>query len=215
MGFSVVFTLQRLAVCVLGAILGLIVGAMPGIGSLAGCALLLPLTYKFEPKAAIIMLGALYYSNMYGGAFSAILLNVPGDSPAVMTTLPVVAIDDAMVNAAVRLGSRVGLLATAESTLGPSRSALEAAAKAIGKEMDIQVLCDPEAIRALKAGDRDDHDARVLKLAEKLTDRDVIVLAQASMAHMEGPVAAHTGLPTLSSVDRCVAQVRAILEEAK
>ena len=87
MGFGTVFTLQRLAVCFLGAILGLIVGAMPGIGSLAGCALLLPLTYKFEPTAAIIMLGALYYSNMYGGAFSAILLNIPGDSPAVMTTL--------------------------------------------------------------------------------------------------------------------------------
>ena len=87
MGFGTVFTLERLAVCGLGAILGLIVGAMPGIGSLAGCALLLPLTYKFEPTAAIIMLGALYYSNMYGGAFSAILLNVPGDSPAVMTTL--------------------------------------------------------------------------------------------------------------------------------
>ena len=65
----------------LGAILGLIVGAMPGLGSLAGVALLLPLTYKFEPTTAIIMLGALYYSNMYGGAFSAILLNIPGDSP--------------------------------------------------------------------------------------------------------------------------------------
>lgn len=87
MGFGTVFTPLRLAVCMLGAVLGLIVGAMPGIGSLAGCALLLPLTYKFEPTAAIIMLGALYYSNMYGGAFSAILLNVPGDSPAVMTTL--------------------------------------------------------------------------------------------------------------------------------
>ena len=84
-GFGVVFTLQNLGVCLLGAILGLIVGAMPGIGSLAGVALLLPLTYKFEPTAAIIMLGALYYSNMYGGAFSAILLNIPGDSPAVMT----------------------------------------------------------------------------------------------------------------------------------
>ena len=84
-GFQVVFTLQNLGVCMLGAILGLVVGAMPGIGSLAGCALLLPLTYKFEPTAAIIMLGALYYSNMYGGAFSAILLNIPGDSPAVMT----------------------------------------------------------------------------------------------------------------------------------
>lgn len=84
-GFGVVFTLENLGVCLLGAILGLVVGAMPGIGSLAGCALLLPLTYKFEPTAAIIMLGALYYSNMYGGAFSAILLNIPGDSPAVMT----------------------------------------------------------------------------------------------------------------------------------
>ena len=86
-GFATVFSLENLGVCLLGSILGLIVGAMPGIGSLAGCALLLPLTYKFDPTAAIIMLGALYYSNMYGGAFSAILLNVPGDSPAVMTVL--------------------------------------------------------------------------------------------------------------------------------
>ena len=86
-GFGTVFSLENLGVCLLGSILGLIVGAMPGIGSLAGCALLLPLTYKFNPTAAIIMLGALYYSNMYGGAFSAILLNIPGDSPAVMTVL--------------------------------------------------------------------------------------------------------------------------------
>lgn len=87
MGFGTVFSPENLGVCLLGSVLGLIVGAMPGIGSLAGCALLLPLTYKFDPTAAIIMLGALYYSNMYGGAFSAILLNVPGDSPAVMTVL--------------------------------------------------------------------------------------------------------------------------------
>ena len=84
-GFQTVFTFENVGVCLLGAILGLVVGAMPGIGSLAGVALLLPLTYKFDPTAAIIMLGALYYSNMYGGAFSAILLNIPGDSPAVMT----------------------------------------------------------------------------------------------------------------------------------
>ena len=87
MGFSVVLTLENVFVTMLGAILGLIVGAMPGIGSLAGVALLLPLTYKFNPTTAIIMLGSLYYANMYGGAFSAILLNIPGDSPAVMTAL--------------------------------------------------------------------------------------------------------------------------------
>jgi len=86
-GFATVFTVQNVLACLLGAVLGLIVGAMPGIGSLAGVALLLPLTYKFNPTTAIIMLGALYYANMYGGAFSAILLNIPGDSPAVMTAL--------------------------------------------------------------------------------------------------------------------------------
>ncbi len=86
-GFISVLTLQNVLVTMLGAVLGLLVGAMPGIGSLAGVALLLPLTYKFNPTTAIIMLGALYYSNMYGGSFSAILLNIPGDSPAVMTAI--------------------------------------------------------------------------------------------------------------------------------
>lgn len=86
-GFSVVLDPQNLGACCLGAVLGLIVGAMPGLGSLAGVALLLPLTYKFNPTTAIIMLGALYYSNMYGGSFSAILLNIPGDSPAITTAL--------------------------------------------------------------------------------------------------------------------------------
>lgn len=86
-GFAGILTVQNLSVSLLGAILGLIVGAMPGIGSLAGVALLLPLTYRFNPTTAIIMLGSLYYANMFGGAFSAILLNIPGDSPAVMTAL--------------------------------------------------------------------------------------------------------------------------------
>ncbi len=86
-GFKVVLTPGNIGACLLGAVLGLVVGAMPGIGSLAGCALLLPLTYKFNPTTAIIMLGALYYSNMYGGSFSAILLNIPGDSPAITTAL--------------------------------------------------------------------------------------------------------------------------------
>ena len=86
-GFAVALSVENIGAALLGAVLGLIVGAMPGIGSLAGCALLLPLTYKFNPTTAIIMLGALYYANMYGGSFSAILLNIPGDSPAITTAL--------------------------------------------------------------------------------------------------------------------------------
>ena len=86
-GFGVALSVENIGAAALGAVLGIIVGAMPGIGSLAGVALLLPLTYKFNPTTAIIMLGALYYSNMFGGAYSAILINIPGDGPAVMTSL--------------------------------------------------------------------------------------------------------------------------------
>jgi len=68
-GFKIVFTINNIAVAALGVILGLLVGALPGIGSLAGVALLLPITYGMNPTTAIIMLGALYYSNMFGGAY--------------------------------------------------------------------------------------------------------------------------------------------------
>ncbi len=86
-GFAVALTMQNILAAIAGSLLGLLVGAMPGIGSLAGVALLLPLTFKFEPSTAIIMLGSLYYANMFGGAFSSILINIPGDGPAIMTTL--------------------------------------------------------------------------------------------------------------------------------
>lgn len=126
--------------------------------------------------------------------------------------VPVVTIDGAMVSQAVSLGARIGLLATANSTVKPSRSALEAAATDAGKAVDIQVVCNEEAIRALKAGDKETHDKLVLEMAERLQGRDVIVLAQASMAHMEQAVAERTGLPTLSSPRRCVEEIRKIME---
>ena len=129
--------------------------------------------------------------------------------------VPVVAIDDAMVREAVATGTRVGLLATANSTVEPSRSALYAAAADAGKKIDVQLVCNEDAIRALKAGDPKTHDALVLEMADQLRDRDVIVLARASMAHMERAVAEHTGLLTLSSPARCVKQIRTILEGLK
>jgi putative tricarboxylic transport membrane protein len=86
-GFATALSLQNFAAAAFGAFLGILVGAMPGIGSLAGVALLLPLTFKFNPTTGIIMLSALYYANMYGGAYSSILINIPGDTPAVMTGL--------------------------------------------------------------------------------------------------------------------------------
>ena len=86
-GFASSLTPTNILMTAGGGILGIQVGAMPGIGSLLGCALLLPLTFKMNPTTAIIMLAAIYYGNMYGGAYSAILLNIPGDSPAITTAL--------------------------------------------------------------------------------------------------------------------------------
>lgn len=86
-GLAVALTPVNLLAALAGALMGIVVGAMPGIGSLAGCSLLLPLTFHMNPTTGIIMLAGVYYGNMYGGAFSAILLNIPGDAPAVMTAI--------------------------------------------------------------------------------------------------------------------------------
>lgn len=86
-GFGKALTPENLLFVAIGGFLGIIVGAMPGLGSVAGTALLLPMTFKMNPTTAIITLAALYYGSMFGGAISAILLNIPGDAPAIMTAL--------------------------------------------------------------------------------------------------------------------------------
>ena len=86
-GFATAVTFENMLATLAGCIMGIIVGAMPGIGSLAGCSLLLPLTFHMNPTTGIIMLAGIYYGNMFGGALSAILLNIPGAAPAVMTAL--------------------------------------------------------------------------------------------------------------------------------
>ena len=69
----------------IGCLLGLLVGAMPGLGSVNGVAILLPITFLVPPTAAIIFLAAIYYGAMYGGAISSITLGIPGASTAVAT----------------------------------------------------------------------------------------------------------------------------------
>ena len=127
--------------------------------------------------------------------------------------VPVVAIDDAMVQEAVARGTKIGMMATATSTVEPSASAIRAEAERVGKEIDLKIVYREEAILALKAGDSATHDRLVLEMADQLADCDVIVLAQASTAYMEDAVAQRTGRPTLSSPSRCIAQLRKMMEE--
>ena len=76
----------NLALILIGVTVGLFVGAMPGLGSVNGVAILLPVTFLVPPGGAIIFLAAIYYGAMYGGAISSITLGIPGASTAVATT---------------------------------------------------------------------------------------------------------------------------------
>ncbi len=87
LGFSVLANPIVLLYAFGGVLSGVIIGALPGLGPSVGIAVLLPLTYGMDPSAGIILLAGIYYGAMYGGSITAILINTPGDSAAVMTTL--------------------------------------------------------------------------------------------------------------------------------
>jgi putative tricarboxylic transport membrane protein len=84
-GFVVAFQPLNLTLIVVGCAIGLFVGAMPGLGSINGVAIMLPMTFLVPPSSAIIFLAAIYYGAMYGGAISSIMLGIPGASTAVAT----------------------------------------------------------------------------------------------------------------------------------
>jgi len=88
-GFAVAASPTNLLICLIGAFLGTVIGMLPGLGPINGVAILLPIAYamKLPPESALILLVAVYSGCEFGGRISAILINVPGDAGAVMTTL--------------------------------------------------------------------------------------------------------------------------------
>ena len=86
-GFSVCLEPFNLFVCFLGALLGTLVGVLPGLGPVAAISLLLPITFKMPATASLIMLAGIFYGAMYGGSTTSILMNIPGESASVVTCL--------------------------------------------------------------------------------------------------------------------------------
>jgi putative tricarboxylic transport membrane protein len=87
LGFSVALTLQNIAYCFTGVLLGTIVGVLPGIGPVTTVAMLLPISFTLQPVPAMIMLAGIYYGAQYGGSTTAILVNIPGEASSVVTTI--------------------------------------------------------------------------------------------------------------------------------
>lgn len=86
MGLSIAITPMNLLYLLIGAMIGMTIGAIPGFGPSAGIAILLPITFSMDPISAVMMLAAIYYGAMYGGTITAILLNTPGDATTVAST---------------------------------------------------------------------------------------------------------------------------------
>ena len=87
LGFSVALTPFNLLMAVSGVVVGMLIGALPGVGPASGVALLLPLTFGMDPTSGIIMLAALYAGSMYGGTITAVLINTPGEAASVVTCI--------------------------------------------------------------------------------------------------------------------------------
>lgn len=86
-GFATALQPQYLLFAAVGVTLGTFIGVLPGIGPALTVALLLPLTYSFDATGAFIMFAGIYYGGMYGGSTTSILLNTPGESASIATTL--------------------------------------------------------------------------------------------------------------------------------
>lgn len=89
LGFSIAFSPWTLMLALIGCFVGTIIGALPGLGPSNGVALLIPISFSMglDAISALVLLTSVYYGAMYGGRISSILLNIPGDEPAMMTTL--------------------------------------------------------------------------------------------------------------------------------
>lgn len=137
------------------------------------------------------------------------------DSARALVEKPVFKIDEPMAARAVELGKRVGVTATATSTLKPTRELLLQKAAEARKNVTVETVLCEGAFDALKQGDRETHDKivrdRVIALAKS---SDVIVLAQASMSRLEPELARQVSIPVLTSPRLCIEHIKAVLAQA-
>ena len=126
-------------------------------------------------------------------------------------SIPLVCIDEAMTQKAAALGDKIMVLATAQSTVEPTKAQLRRCAERLGKTLTLSEMVCAEAYDAVRQMDIPRHDRLLMMAAATIRGQDAVVLAQASMAHMEAEVEAICCCQTLSSPGLCIEQVKEIL----
>jgi len=171
-----------------------------------------------KPQAAVYRRVAEQVLAAADAGADLLVMTCSSTSPAVdivrrMLDTPILKIDDPMAAAAVVRGGRIGLVCTASSTVEPSAALLRSHAAAQGCQVTIVPMLQADAYTALMRGDRAEHDRLILEAAGAAGAVDTLVLAQASLAHLQEPLAATLQIPVLASppllmqalVQRCTA----------
>jgi Asp/Glu/hydantoin racemase len=131
-----------------------------------------------------------------------------------LVDVPIIKIDDPMAHDAALIGGHIGILCTTNSTMAPSRALVDAHATTLGRTVQVEVKLVEGAFDALRAGRRNEHDDLVQQAALELADNvDILVLAQASLAHLREPLAGRLTIPVLASPPLLIADLRRRLKE--
>ncbi len=127
--------------------------------------------------------------------------------------IPIIAIDDEMCKIAVSRANRIRVLSTAKSTITPTVEKLKKEAKLINKTVEIFATDDEVSYKFMKEGNLQKHDERLLDQIKKVENFDVIVLAQASMAHLAEPAKGLTNIDVIGSIPSCQQKIKQLLLE--
>lgn len=139
-----------------------------------------------------------------------ILFTCSSTSPAVdnikeLVAIPILKVDEPLAQRAVSLGEKIGVVTTAKTTLEPSVNLIEATAAKQGKKVQVQAELEIKAFEARLSGNISEHDRLVKEAIRKLARKNnVIVLAQASMAHLADEMKDHLDVPILASPALCM-----------
>lgn len=125
--------------------------------------------------------------------------------------VPILCINDAMARKAVEYGGKITILATTLGTVAPSTEKIQTFARQKNVEPQIEIKMCKEAFAAMRAGDLEFHDREVKRMAAEIKDAGVVVLAQASMAHLEQEIQAMCDCPVLTSISSSIEHLRETL----
>lgn len=170
---------------------------------------------------AIVRRVAIQASLVMESGADLILFTCSSTSPAVDTVrnqidIPIMKIDDPLADKAIEIGEKIGVITTAKTTLKPSIDLISSRAAEKGKPVEIVSTLETEAFQARLNGDVGEHDRIVKGAIDKLSAQcDVIVLAQASMAHMVEQAQDSCGIPILASPKLCMSALKGMLTKEK